>query len=69
MKKVIQNKMVTVKVVDRLENSSLVELTDKSLTPSVSVTRVLIDAGFAVEEKEVATDKPSGMKKASGSGK
>ncbi|KAG3264032.1 tudor domain containing 1, transcript variant X1 [Ictidomys tridecemlineatus] len=65
MKKIVQNKMVTVKVVDRLENSSLVELTDKSLTPSVSVTRALIDAGFAVEEKEMATDKPSGMKKAS----
>ncbi|VTJ55574.1 Hypothetical predicted protein [Marmota monax] len=67
MKKIVQNKMVTVKVVDRLENSSLVELTDKSLTPSVNVTRALIDAGFAVEEKEMATDKPSGMKKASGS--
>ncbi|XP_076690770.1 tudor domain-containing protein 1 isoform X6 [Callospermophilus lateralis] len=65
MKKIVQNKMVTVKVVDRLENSSLVELTDKSLTPSVSVTRALIDAGFAVEEKEIATDKPSGMRKAS----
>ncbi|XP_077655108.1 tudor domain-containing protein 1 isoform X6 [Urocitellus parryii] len=65
MKKIVQNKMVTVKVVDRLENSSLVELEDKSLTPSVSVTRALIDAGFAVEEKEMATDKPSGVKKAS----
>ncbi|XP_047409458.1 tudor domain-containing protein 1 isoform X1 [Sciurus carolinensis] len=65
MKKIVQNKMVTVKVVDKLENSSLVELTDESLTPSVSVTRVLIDAGFAVEEKESATDQPSGMKKAS----
>uniref|UniRef100_A0A8C5KK42 Tudor domain-containing protein 1 n=1 Tax=Jaculus jaculus TaxID=51337 RepID=A0A8C5KK42_JACJA len=63
MKKTVQNKMVMVKVVDRLENSSLVELMDKSLVPSVSIANILIDAGFAME-KEVVTDKTSDMKKA-----
>ncbi|XP_019515638.1 PREDICTED: tudor domain-containing protein 1 [Hipposideros armiger] len=65
MKKNVQNKMVTVKVVDKLENSSLVELLDESVTPNISVTQVLIDAGFAVGEKGVVTDKPSGTHEAS----
>ncbi|KAM6183161.1 tudor domain-containing protein 1 isoform 2-T2 [Erethizon dorsatum] len=60
MKKIVQNKMVIVKVVDKLENSSLVELIDKSVTPVISVAKVLIDAGFAIDEKETVTDKPSG---------
>lgn len=60
MKKIVQNKMVIVKVVDKLENSSLVELTDKSVTPVISVAKVLIEAGFAIGEKETVTDKPSG---------
>eukprot|EP00070_Physeter_catodon_P017920 XP_023977361.1 tudor domain-containing protein 1 [Physeter catodon] len=65
MRKIVQNKMITVKVVDKLENSSLVELTDRSVMPHVSVTKVLIDAGFAVGDKGVVTDKPSDMKEAS----
>ncbi|XP_023061996.1 tudor domain-containing protein 1 isoform X4 [Piliocolobus tephrosceles] len=64
MKKLVQNKIITVKVVDKLENSSLVELIDKSETPHVSVSRVLIDAGFAVGEQRMVTDKPSDMKEA-----
>lgn len=66
MKKLVQNKIITVKVVDKLENSSLVELIDKSETPHVSVSRVLIDAGFAVGEQRIVTDKPSDMKEDSG---
>uniref|UniRef100_A0A8C6EHH9 Tudor domain-containing protein 1 n=1 Tax=Microcebus murinus TaxID=30608 RepID=A0A8C6EHH9_MICMU len=65
MKKIVQNKMITVKVVDKLENSSLVELMDKSETPNVSVSRVLIDAGFAVGGKGRVTDSPSDAKEAS----
>ncbi|XP_073934358.1 tudor domain-containing protein 1 isoform X2 [Castor canadensis] len=65
MKKIAQNKMVMVKVVDRLENSSLVELTDKSVTPNVSVAKVLIEAGFATEEKEMVKEKSSDVEKAS----
>ncbi|XP_006831438.1 PREDICTED: tudor domain-containing protein 1 [Chrysochloris asiatica] len=62
MKKIVQNKMITVKVVDKLENSSLVELVDKSVMPSISVTKVLIEAGFAVGEKETVTTKASSLK-------
>lgn len=66
MKKIVQNKMITVKVADKLENSSLVELLDKSVTPHISVTQVLIDAGFAVGETGALTDKPSVVKEARG---
>ncbi|XP_004631604.1 tudor domain-containing protein 1 [Octodon degus] len=59
MKKFAQNKMVIVKVVDKLESSSLVELTDKSVTPVISVAKILIDAGYAIDEKETVTEKPS----------
>ncbi|KAM9051300.1 tudor domain-containing protein 1 isoform 6-T6 [Megaptera novaeangliae] len=65
MRKTVQNKMITVIVVDKLENSSLVELMDRSVMPHVSVTKVLVDAGVAVGDKGVVTDKPSDMKGAS----
>ncbi|XP_006920906.1 tudor domain-containing protein 1 [Pteropus alecto] len=65
MKKIVQNKIITVKVADKLENSSLVELVDKSVTPSIRVTKVLTDAGFAIGEKGIVTDKPSDTKEAS----
>uniref|UniRef100_A0A5G2RLX5 Tudor domain-containing protein 1 n=1 Tax=Sus scrofa TaxID=9823 RepID=A0A5G2RLX5_PIG len=65
MKKIVQNKMITVRVADKLENSSLVELTDRSVTPHISVTQVLIDAGFAEGDKGVVPDKPSDLKEAS----
>uniref|UniRef100_A0A8B9YNR3 Tudor domain-containing protein 1 n=1 Tax=Bos mutus grunniens TaxID=30521 RepID=A0A8B9YNR3_BOSMU len=65
MKKIVQNKMITVNVVDKLENSSLVELTDRSVTPHISVTKALLNAGFAVEDKGLVTDKPSDVKEAS----
>lgn len=67
MKKNVQNKMITVKVVDKLENSSLVELIDKSVTPNISVTQVLLESGFAArEEGALVTDKPSDAHEASG---
>lgn len=65
MKKIVQNKMITVKVADKLENSSVVELRDISVTPNISVSKVLIDAGFAVGEERVM-EKPSDVKEASG---
>ncbi|XP_058291743.1 tudor domain-containing protein 1 isoform X2 [Hylobates moloch] len=65
MKKLVQNRIITVKVVDKLENSCLVELIDKSETPDVSVSKVLVDAGFAVGEQSMVTDKPSDVKETS----
>lgn len=66
MKKIVQNKMVTVKVVDMLGTRSVVELVDKSVTPPVSTSKALIDSGFAVEEKETAADKNNTVHTASG---
>ncbi|XP_052617362.1 tudor domain-containing protein 1 isoform X4 [Peromyscus californicus insignis] len=57
MKKIVQNKMVTVRVVDMLGTRSLVELVDKSVIPHVSASKALIDSGFAVEETETVADK------------
>uniref|UniRef100_A0A8C2PHN5 Tudor domain containing 1 n=1 Tax=Capra hircus TaxID=9925 RepID=A0A8C2PHN5_CAPHI len=65
MKKIVQNKIITVNVVDKLENSSLVELIDRSVTPHISVTKALLSAGFAVEDKGLVADKPSDVKEAS----
>nr|XP_036866993.1 tudor domain-containing protein 1 [Manis javanica] len=64
MKKVVQNKMITVKVADKLENSSVVELIDISVTPNINVSQVLIDAGFAVGEERMM-QRPSDVKEAS----
>ncbi|KAM7330375.1 hypothetical protein ACRRTK_011988 [Alexandromys fortis] len=64
MKKIVQNKMVTVRVVDILGTKSLVELVDKSVVPHLSTSKALIDSGFAVE-KEIVADKTSGVHTAS----
>ncbi|XP_045147280.1 tudor domain-containing protein 1 isoform X1 [Echinops telfairi] len=64
MKKVVQNKMISVTVVDKLESSSLVELVDRSVTPHVSVARVLVEAGFAVGGKDIVTSHTSDLKDA-----
>lgn len=66
MKKIVQNKMVTVRVVDMLGTRPLVELVDKSVVPHLSASKALIDSGFAVEEKEIVADKTSGVHTASG---
>ncbi|CAK7300068.1 Tudor domain-containing protein 1 [Vulpes lagopus] len=64
MKKIVQNKIIMVRVADKLENSSLVELVDKSVTPHVSIAQALRDAGFAVGETGTLAEKPSVMKEA-----
>uniref|UniRef100_G1M9K2 Tudor domain-containing protein 1 n=1 Tax=Ailuropoda melanoleuca TaxID=9646 RepID=G1M9K2_AILME len=65
MKKIVQNKMIMVKVADKLENSSLVELIDESVTPHLSIAQVLRDAGFALRETGVPAEKPGVVKDAS----
>uniref|UniRef100_A0A8C6IIK7 Tudor domain-containing protein 1 n=1 Tax=Mus spicilegus TaxID=10103 RepID=A0A8C6IIK7_MUSSI len=64
MKEMVQNRMVTVRVVGMLGTRALVELIDKSVAPHVSASKALIDSGFAIEEKDVA-DKGSSMHTAS----
>jgi tudor domain-containing protein 1/4/6/7 len=65
MKEMVQNRMVTVRVVGMLGTRALVELIDKSVAPHVSASKALIDSGFAIKEKDVA-DKGSSMHTASG---
>ncbi|XP_060098652.1 tudor domain-containing protein 1 [Heteronotia binoei] len=49
MKTLVQNKVVTVKVMDKNENTSAVELTDTSVTPTINVRESLLESGCAVE--------------------
>ncbi|XP_021007897.1 tudor domain-containing protein 1 isoform X4 [Mus caroli] len=65
MKEMVQNRMVTVRVVGMLGTRALVELIDKSVTPHISTSKALIDSGFAIEEKDVVADKGSSMHTAS----
>lgn len=66
MKKIVQNRMVTVRVVGMLGTRALVELVDKSAAPHVSAAKALIDSGFAVEEKDLVADKGSSAHTAGG---
>lgn len=66
MKKIVQNKMVAVRVVGMLGTRSLVELVDKSVTPHVSASKALIDSGFAVEEPETVADTSGSVHTANG---
>lgn len=66
MKKIVQNRMVTVKVVGMLGTRALVELVDESVAPPVSTSKALLDSGFAIEEKDTGADKGGSMHTASG---
>ncbi|KAJ7325220.1 hypothetical protein JRQ81_018240 [Phrynocephalus forsythii] len=50
MKKLLQNKVVSVKVMDKKDNTFVVEITDESVTPCIDVSRYLLKSGFAVQE-------------------
>lgn len=58
--------MMIVKVVDKLENSFLVEFIDIFVIFYVSVVKVFIDVGFVVGETGVLIDKFSDRKEISG---
>ncbi|XP_031246660.1 tudor domain-containing protein 1 isoform X2 [Mastomys coucha] len=57
MKKIVQNRMVTVRVVGMLGTRALVELVDESVAPPLSTSKALLDSGFAIEEKDTGADK------------
>ncbi|XP_042312715.1 tudor domain-containing protein 1 isoform X2 [Sceloporus undulatus] len=50
MTKLLQNKVVTIKVIDKKENTFVVEITDELITPIVDVSSYLLKSGYAVEE-------------------
>ncbi|XP_062436373.1 tudor domain-containing protein 1, partial [Rhea pennata] len=54
MKQLVQEKVFTVKVVDKKSNTSVVELIDASVTAVKSVSNYLIEKGCAAEESKMA---------------
>ncbi|NWU06595.1 TDRD1 protein, partial [Cephalopterus ornatus] len=54
MKKLVKDKVFTVKVVDKEGSTSVVELVDTSVTPAINVLSLLLEQGCAAEESRVA---------------
>ncbi|RMC11371.1 hypothetical protein DUI87_11490 [Hirundo rustica rustica] len=54
MKKLVKDKVLTVKVVDKESSRSVVELTDASGTPAVNISSLLIEEGCAAEKLSMA---------------
>ncbi|RLW02199.1 hypothetical protein DV515_00007381, partial [Chloebia gouldiae] len=54
MKKLVKDKVLTVKVVDKDSSRSMVEITDASGTPVINVSSLLLEEGFAAEELSMA---------------
>ncbi|NWV02947.1 TDRD1 protein, partial [Ptilonorhynchus violaceus] len=54
MKELVKDKVLTVKVVDKESSTSVVELTDASVTPVINISSHLIEEGFAAEELRMA---------------
>ncbi|XP_066411263.1 LOW QUALITY PROTEIN: tudor domain-containing protein 1 [Molothrus aeneus] len=54
MKRLVKDKVLTVKVVDKESSKSVVELTDASGTPVINVSSLLLEGGFAAEELSMA---------------
>ncbi|KAH0623733.1 hypothetical protein JD844_006825 [Phrynosoma platyrhinos] len=53
MNKILKNKVVIIKIIDKKENTFVVEITDNSITPVVNVSSYLLKSGYAVEESPV----------------
>lgn len=49
MKSLVQNKVVTITVMDKNKNTFVVELTDTSVTPTINVRERFLESGRAVE--------------------
>ncbi|XP_027504010.1 tudor domain-containing protein 1 [Corapipo altera] len=54
MKNLVEDKVFTVKVVDKEGSTSVVELVDASVTPAINISSLLIEEGCAAEESRVA---------------
>ncbi|KAF4791222.1 tudor domain containing 1 [Turdus rufiventris] len=60
MKKLVKDKVLTVKVVDKQSSRSVVELTDASGTPAVNISSLLIEEGCAAEQLSMALPAATG---------
>ncbi|XP_074855208.1 tudor domain-containing protein 1 isoform X2 [Carettochelys insculpta] len=54
MKQIVQNKMIAIRVVDKKENSHVVEIADESVTPILNVSKHLLESGYAVKDSKDA---------------
>ncbi|KAJ7403461.1 hypothetical protein BTVI_76600 [Pitangus sulphuratus] len=54
MKKMVKDKVFTVKVVDKEGSTYVVELVDTSVTPAINISSLLIEEGCAAEDSRVA---------------
>ncbi|NXG22244.1 TDRD1 protein, partial [Grallaria varia] len=54
MKKLVKDKVFTIKVVDKEGSTSMVELVDASVTPAINILSLLMKEGCAAEEPKVA---------------
>ncbi|XP_044287385.1 tudor domain-containing protein 1 [Varanus komodoensis] len=50
MKQLMQNKVATIKIMDKKENTFVVEISDESVSPIRNVSEYLVKSGCAVEE-------------------
>ncbi|XP_034988412.2 tudor domain-containing protein 1 [Zootoca vivipara] len=50
MKKLVQNKALTIRVINEKDKTFVVKLTDESRTPTINVSKYLLELGCAVEE-------------------
>ncbi|NXC30206.1 TDRD1 protein, partial [Campylorhamphus procurvoides] len=54
MKKLVKDKVLTIKVVDKEGSTSVVELVDASVTPAINILSLLVEEGCAAEDPKVA---------------
>ncbi|NXG07303.1 TDRD1 protein, partial [Sakesphorus luctuosus] len=55
MKKLVENKEFTVKVVDKEGSTPVVELVDVSVTPAINILSLLVEKGYAAKEPKMAS--------------
>ncbi|KAM6442665.1 tudor domain-containing protein 1 isoform 4-T6 [Liasis olivaceus] len=53
MKRLIQNKVVAIKVTDKKVNTIVVEIIDESVTPAINVSKYFLELGYAMEEAPI----------------
>ncbi|XP_033005518.1 tudor domain-containing protein 1 isoform X2 [Lacerta agilis] len=55
MKKLVQNKVLTIRVINEKDKTFVVKLTDESRTPTINVSKYLLELECAVEEATTAS--------------
>ncbi|CAI5775017.1 Tudor domain containing 1 [Podarcis lilfordi] len=63
MKKLVQNKVLTIRVINEKDKTFVVKLTDESRTPTINVSKYLLELGCVVEE---ATTVPAVLETSTG---